>query len=331
MRAPRLPWILAALLLGLGFAVDARAEELGLRTISVTVTDVDRTERFYHEALDFRTIARSTQDGRLFGLPDTRVDVLTMRLGAEEVAFLHFDHPDRNYPVDTQGPDLWFQHFAIVVSDMDAAYTKLLEVGVQAISGGGPHMLLDPNGHVQAFKFRDPDGHPLELLAFPPGQGRAIWHRRSGLVLGIDHSAISIDATEASLAFYRDLLGLDVRYHVTNDGPAQDRLDGLSGAVVRITGLWPRGSDGPGVEFLAYRSPSTGRAPRNNAAVNDISHAHLTLVVDDLHTPWESPIVQRASAAPIRIAPGVCGVMIRDPDGHALVLEHASSSQECGP
>jgi hypothetical protein len=28
---------------------------------------------------------------------------------------------------------------------MDAAYTKLLEVGVQAISGGGPHMLLDRN------------------------------------------------------------------------------------------------------------------------------------------------------------------------------------------
>jgi hypothetical protein len=38
---------------------------------------------------------------------------------------------------------------------------------------------LPRNGSVQAFKFRDRDGHPLELLYFPPGQGRPIWHQQA--------------------------------------------------------------------------------------------------------------------------------------------------------
>jgi len=336
MKPVRLPPVLVAFALGLGIAAVAQAEVLGVRRIGVTVSDLDRTEHFYRDALDFQTVSRSIQraaaEARLLSLPDERVEVLTMRLGAEEVEFLHFDHPGRSYPADTQGPDLWFQHFAVIVSDMDAAYTRLQEIGVQAISRDGPQTLPERNGHVQAFKFHDPDGHPLELLAFPAGQGRAIWQQRPGLFLGIDHSAISIDATEASLAFYRDILGLRVVYGVTNEGPTQDRLDGITGARVRITGMWPRGSDGPGVEFLDYRSPATGRAPPGDAAVNDAMHAHLTLLVNDLRTVWENPVVQRVSPAPTMIAPDVCGAMIRDPDRHALLLERSTpSAQECGP
>jgi catechol 2,3-dioxygenase-like lactoylglutathione lyase family enzyme len=327
--------ICAALALGICAVADARAEVLALRRIGVTVADLDRTERFYRDALDFQTISRSagaeTDAARLLARPGEHVEVLRMRLGAEEVEFLRFDRPGRHYPTDTQGPDRWFQHFAVVVSDMDAAYARLQEVGLDAISQGGPQTLPQRNGHVQAFKFRDPDGHPLELLSFPPGQGRAVWHQRPGLFLGIDHSALSIAATEASLAFYRDVLGLRVVYGVTNRGPAQDRLDGIAGAVVRITGLWPHESNGPGVEFLDYRSPATGRAPPGDVAVSDASHAHLTVVVDDLRTAWANPAVHRVSPAPMMIAPAVCGVMIRDPDGHALVLEHSmTSSQACG-
>src|SRR5262249_25717905 len=78
------------------------------------------------------------------------------------------------------------------------------------ISVGGPQILPPRNGSVRAFKFRDPDGHPLELLYFPPGQGRPIWHQqaRDDTFLGIDHSAIGISDTSVSLAFYADILGM---------------------------------------------------------------------------------------------------------------------------
>src|SRR5262249_57597761 len=79
---------------------------------------------------------------------------------------------------------------------------------------GGGEGLPDwnPNaGGIRAFYFKDPDGHPLEVLWFPPDKGNPRWHRPSDrLFLGIDHTAIVVGSTEASLACYRDTLGLRV-------------------------------------------------------------------------------------------------------------------------
>ena len=52
-----------------------------------------------------------------------------------------------------------------------------------------------------AFNFRDPDGHPLELLYFPAGQGRQVWHSQDqGPVnFGIDHTAVIVSDTPASM------------------------------------------------------------------------------------------------------------------------------------
>ena len=61
---------------------------------------------------------------------------------------------------------------------------------------------------IRAFYFRDPDGHPLEILQFPPDKGDPKWHAPSDrLFLGIDHTAIVVSDTDASLEFYRDVLG----------------------------------------------------------------------------------------------------------------------------
>jgi catechol 2,3-dioxygenase-like lactoylglutathione lyase family enzyme len=247
------------------------------------------------------------------------VEVLTMQLGDQQVEFMQFAHPGRPYPADSRSPDLWFQHFAMVVSDMDAAYARVRAAGVQPISTNGPETLPERNGGVRAFKFRDPDGHPLELLWFPPGQGRAFWQGRTGLFLGIDHSALAISSTEKSLAFYQSLLGLNVAYAVTNEGETQERLDGTAGAVVRITGLQAAAPEGPGIEFLNYVRPATGRPAANR--INDAAHAHLTLVVDSLQAIIASPEAHRLSSTAMRLNSDVCAVSIADPDGHVLVLE----------
>jgi catechol 2,3-dioxygenase-like lactoylglutathione lyase family enzyme len=159
-------------------------------------------------------------------------------------------------------------------------------------------MLPPSNGAVRAFKFRDPDGHPLELLWFPTGQGRAVWHGAgSGApFLGIDHSALAVASTRHSVAFYR-ALGLRVSARSLNQGPAQARLDGLAAAQVRVTGLRPTSEDGPGLELLGYR-PS-GRS------------AGMTRL-DDVTTDWIT-----LAASP---SPGPLPRAVRDPDGHRLVL-----------
>ena len=69
--------------------------------------------------------------------------------------------------------DLWFEHMAIVVSDMDKAYARCRQHGVRQISPEPQTIPASnvPAAGIKAIKFRDPDNHNLELLWFPDGQG----------------------------------------------------------------------------------------------------------------------------------------------------------------
>jgi catechol 2,3-dioxygenase-like lactoylglutathione lyase family enzyme len=107
---------------------------------------------------------------------------------------------------------------------------------------------------IRAFYFKDPDGHSLEILWFPPGMGDARWHRAGDrLFLGLDHTAIVVADTDRSLACYRDALGLRTVGQSDNHGPEQERLNNVFGARLRITTL--RASAGPGIELLQYLDP----------------------------------------------------------------------------
>jgi catechol 2,3-dioxygenase-like lactoylglutathione lyase family enzyme len=320
----------------LGGASGARAAVVEVERISLTVADLDRTERFYRDSLGFVTVGRRHVEdsavARLFGVASTTIESLVMRLGNDEVEFLAYRPRGRLYPEGSRSPDLWFQHFAIVVSDMDAAYAQLHRVAFTPISSGGPQTLPEQDGRVRAFKFRDPDGHPLELLYFPPGKGRPLWHlpARGRVFVGIDHSAVAVSDTAASEAFYGGVLGMSIAYEVTNRGPTQDALDGINGAVVRITGLRPGSPSGPGIEFLDYRAPSTGRRAQSDATSNDLVHVHLVLRVDDLEPQvrrLRDNHVRFVSPGIVALGDGIDGAMVRDPDGHMLLLEEPTNGQ----
>ena len=279
--------------------------------ISRVVSYLDRAESFYGAALGFRGVSRAPVDAavlRALGAADTTASEVLMRLGNEEIALVQFAAPGRPYTLNSRSNDLWFQHLAIVVRDMDAAYAHLSSNGAwQPISVGGPQTLPASSGAVRAFKFRDPDGHPLELLWLPPGRGRSVWHEPrlsadAGLYLGIDHSALSVASTHRSLAFYGSL-GMRRVEQSANRGPAQTRLDGLEDARVRVTGLRPASPAGPGLELLAYRPPGRALGPGS---------------VTDLSTDWVTvaALPTRARDAGAVVAPRV----IADPDGHRLLL-----------
>jgi catechol 2,3-dioxygenase-like lactoylglutathione lyase family enzyme len=190
------------------------------------------------------------------------------------------------------------QHIAIVVNDMAQAHRWLQRHRVAAISPE-PQRLPDWNeaaGGIQAFYFKDPDGHPLELLQFPPDKGQARWHEASDRVfLGIDHTAIVVRDTEASLRVYRDLLGFRVAGTSENHGPEQERLNAVAGARLRITTL--RAHAGPGVELLEYLHPRDGRSLPADARATDLAH-------------WQTIMTAGVTGARV----------VHDPDGHALQL-----------
>jgi catechol 2,3-dioxygenase-like lactoylglutathione lyase family enzyme len=329
---PRLQkWLLIASLVQvtLWSSLPAQAGAVDVERIVITVSDLDRTEAFYRDGLGFQTVARQSVDDpalkTLLGVFEP-MDALTMQLGREQVEFIRYRNSGRNYPADSRSNDLWFQHFAVVVADMDGAYARLQRVAFTAVSIGGPQTLPAEDGNVRAFKFRDPDGHPLELLYFPPGQGRPQWSgRQPGTIdLGIDHTAICVSNTAASTAFYSGMLGMKVAYEVVNQGPAQERLDSTPDARVRITGLRPASPNGPGIELLDYRTPSSGRQMPSNARADDLWHVHVILRVDafdELLARLRIAGVRFVSSGAVQLAGGTRAIGILDPDGHALVLE----------
>ena len=302
-------------------------------SIGLTVSDLDRSVEFYSKVLSFEKVSETEVDGpeyeHLEGVFGLRMRTARMRLGNEFIELTEFLAPrGRPVPVDTRANDHWFQHIAVITSDMDRAYKWLRQNKVQHASSG-PQRLPEWNknaGGIQAFYFRDPDGHFLEVLAFPSDKGDARWHDSSGkLFLGIDHTAIVISDTDASLKFYRDILGLRVVGESENYGPEQERLNNVFGARLRITSL--RAGSGPGVEFLEYLAPHDGRPYPPEEKANDLVHwqtkflgTNVARAAQDLQkfrSPFLSTgVVELTSGRPAFHKSFVA----RDPDGHAVQL-----------
>jgi catechol 2,3-dioxygenase-like lactoylglutathione lyase family enzyme len=293
--------------------------------VAFTTADADGLAAFYVAAFGFERIGveerREQRFGRLMGIEGVEARAIVLRLGQQILELVAFAEPGMPYPPEVSGNDPRFQHIAIVVSDMKAAYARLLGCrGWTPITSPAPQRLPASSGGVTAFKFRDPEGHPLELLAFPPGKAPPVWRGsgESGPCLGIDHSAITVADTARSVDFTERLLGLSVAGRSLNHGGEQERLDGVPNAVVEVTALAPSSLEPPHLELLCYRSPFRDAAavPRSN----DIAATRLVLETD----PLPELVVQLVAAKVRFISAGIQGrpaaALIRDPDGHALLL-----------
>lgn len=324
------------LILSLGGALlasDARRLASGVDSIGITVSDLDRAVAFYTGVLSFERVAEWEVHGeeheRLQGLFGLRKRTARLRLGGEFIELTEYLAPrGRSMPGDSRANDRWFQHIAIITNDMERAYRHLRAHRVEHASTG-PQLLPAWNrnaGGIQAFYFRDPDGHFLEVLSFPPDKGASKWHKPSAnLFLGIDHTAIVISDTESSLRFYRDALGLEVTGESENFGPEQERLNNVFGARLRITAL--RGVSGPGVELLEYLAPRDGRPYPTDAKANDVIHWQTRFVgasAERAALRFSEIRSTLISSGAIEVPDGRSGrvksVVARDPDGHAIEI-----------
>ncbi len=328
---------LMTLLLCAAIGAPAQIAPVAVGQIVIVVSDLDRAETFYTQVLSFHTTAtREAHEysfDRLTGIFGTNVRVATLELGSESIELIEYRTPKgRSVPPDSKSNDQWFQHIAIVVPDMDAASARLFQFHVQLISTA-PQTLPEWNRNaagIKALYFRDPDGHPLELIYFPPGKGDPRWHQSQGKsdgpFLGIDHTAIAVADTERSLRFYRDVLGFRVVGESLNYGAEQDHLNHVFGSKVRITSL--RSSAGPGIEFLEYLVPPDARTSPRDTKANDLWSSQTTLIAKEFLTSVEDLLkrkVEFISPEPQETLPlskkGARGVLIRDPDGHIILFE----------
>ncbi|MFN0137864.1 MAG: VOC family protein [Phycisphaerae bacterium] len=334
-------------------ASDAAAESVATEAIAVEavgairipVERLDRSVAFFERVLTFERVGERAIDGaelaRVDGLVDARARAVRMRLGDEAVDLVEFEQPrGRSFPSDSRSNDRWFQHIAIIVSDMDRAYARLREHDVVAASVDGPQTLPEWNKNaagIRAFYFRDPDGRFLEILQFPAGKGDAKWQRAAAvksdasgasdamaraLFLGIDHTAIVVANTDASLRFYRDTLGMRVVGGSENHGPEQQRLNNVCGARLKITTL--KAQRGPAIELLEYLQPRDGRPYPEDTRINDLLSWQVELLATETRIdPNAAAQTEARERSGVETGPRAAVVprypkLLRDPDGHVL-------------
>ena len=328
--SPKVFKLLLVLSFSLVFTISGFAD-VTVESVGITVSDLDRAVDFYTKVLTFEKVSETEVAGseyeQLQGVFGARMRIARLRLADEYIELIDYLAPEgRPVPVDFQSNDRWFQHIAIIVRNMEEAYQWLRKHKVQYASTG-PQLLPAWNknaGGISAFYFRDPDGHHLEILSFPPEKGNAKWHRPTDkLFLGIDHTAIVVASTEASLKFYKDTLGFQIAGESENYGTEQEHLNNVFGARLRITSMKP--DSGPAIEFLEYLTPRTGRALPADTRTNDLINWQTKLVFADSETFWKK------LNGYLFISPGVIQMngnqlnfkkafLVRDPDGHVMQI-----------
>src|SRR5262249_23636106 len=148
--------------------------------------DMDRSVEFYSKVLSFEKVSdielAGPENERLTGVFGLRMRVVRMKLGEESLELTEYLAPrGRPIPIDSRSNACRFQHGAINVRDMAEAHKHLRKHKVEHGSSG-PQRLPDWNknaGGIKAFYFKDPDGHHLEVLQFPPDKGDARWHKKT--------------------------------------------------------------------------------------------------------------------------------------------------------
>src|SRR5262250_1955131 len=225
-----------------------------------TIADADRETTFFTKVLSFEKVSDfrviGSEYDKMEGVFNTNMRIVHLKLGEQIVELTQYISPPtgRPIPVPSYSNDAWFEHMAIVVSDMDAAYKVLQDNKVRQISAYPITIPPSNSGAagIQAIKFHDPEGHDLELLHFPPGKGDPSWQKPTNkLFLGLSHTAMTVESSEREVTFYRDLLGLRVGGFTLYSGETQEVLDNLFNDTCLVTELMPVSAP-PHIELLDY-------------------------------------------------------------------------------
>ena len=309
--------------------------------VTLVVSDLDRAEDDYVRTFGCRVEHRGDIDPalvRVLCIRQARGRRSLLRLGRERIELLEFtEMAGRPYPLGSTSTDLWFQHVAIVVTDMRRAYLRVMaNRRFRPISRSGPVRLPGESGGVTAFKFRDQDGHPLELLAFPAGRAPGEWRAVNGTgpFLGVDHTAIAVSDSARSARFFGSVFGFSAAGRTENRGPEQADLDDVDGVHVSVTRLAPD-LPAPRMELLDYHVGPRRPIPPDTVS-SDIVATHCVVRVASLDATAAALArcgVPLADDDLMTLQGGIRAALVSGPDGHRFLAEEhvvAGLLRRCG-
>ncbi|MGI4847728.1 MAG: VOC family protein [Janthinobacterium lividum] len=329
-----------------------------IAAISRNVANLARAIRFYCERLGFQPAgpvhAIEERYRKLLRLDFQPVMAVHLRLGSRHIELVEVGTAGKPVSISGNRVPLTFQHFALLCCDIDAACQRLfaaddaphataisrtepggdLPSAASSAKGCSPaqHMqavqLPAASGGARAFKFRDPDGHPLEFIELPAHAECTGGVDRS-IASAIDHSAIAVANADASIEFYRRQFGFEVAARQRNLGAEQAQLDGLiqDRAEVDVVALHAKASK-PHLELLDYLYPRCAAATTDSSPTDIASDrlvlrkmANPTLSPDSVAGPQSAALPAGTSLHPAGERQAAAEMqLIQDPDGHWLLV-----------
>ncbi|MCL1817906.1 MAG: VOC family protein [Spirochaetaceae bacterium] len=134
------------------------------------------------------------------------------------------------------------------------------------------------------------------------------------MIKRVDHAGLSVSNLEKSLAFYRDLLGLEVE-RIIEPAPERDlgKVNGIPGSKARIAHL----RKGEAMfELFEYLEPRGKPLPADHKQA-DIGYIHAGFVSDDVKGDYQRLKEKgvRFLGEPVEFRPTVWVVYFYGPDG----------------
>jgi len=159
----------------------------------------------------------------------------------------------------------------------------------------------------------DGDGAPPRRESSGPGAAHL-------QILRADHTGITVSNLEASLAFWRDVLGFEVSHAAHQEGELAQEITGVKGAEIKLVVLKAPG--GHKIELLEYLAPADRK--RANLRPCDVGSVHVSLLVKDVDAVLAQIAASGWAAAgkpqTLKTGPnaGKRVVYVRDPDGTTI-------------
>ena len=138
---------------------------------SFTVSDLDRTLRFFCEALDFEIISKAGRNPRLIekitGVSGAEVVTAYIRRADHTLELIEYLKPDDRQLVRSRPCDTGFAHLCFLVEDIKAAVATARTYGLTPIGEPTP-INAGPNKDALIVYLRDADGITIEFVQRPP-------------------------------------------------------------------------------------------------------------------------------------------------------------------
>ncbi len=261
----------------------------GVAHIALFVHDIEKSRAFYRDFLGYEEVFQLDNPNGSLSLTFVKVnDRQYIELFLEKEA----------------GTDR-LNHISVEVDDAEAMRAYLGSKGIQVPEKVGKGRIKNSN-----FNVKDPDGHTVEIVQYEP-DGWTI--RDNGKALNgprisprMMHLGILVGPLEASMKFYRDILGFEEIWRGSKDGKQ------LSWVNMKV----PNGKDY--IEFMLYdQLPApTARGTQH----------HICLEVEDIDqalADLEKRPARKAYTRPLEIKTGINRkrqLNLFDPDGTRIEL-----------